>query len=202
MDRVEILPNRGWDSRVLVAALGTLVQTFLVVTRRYLVLVDTMINPDTAMQLVRLGRAEAPGRELLVLNTHADWDHYWGNQIFACPILGHRLAMHRAVDEENQVELAQMRAKNPELYSEVVLTSPTVGLEGRTVIDGGDLRLELIPTPGHQPDHLAVFLPEISLLLAGDAAEHPFPLVSQKGGLSQLRESIRAMQALKPTHAL
>ncbi len=200
--QVELVPNAGWDERILVAQLGSLVQSFIVVTQRYNVLVDTMVNEETAFQLVELARAHGPGRELLVVNTHADWDHYWGNQIFRCPIIGHRLAAERAVDAEAQADLAAHAAEDPDSYARVRLTPPNVLFHDRLTIDGGDLTLELFPTPGHQPDHIGVYLPEVKTLLAGDAAEDPFPLVGSRGDLTTLRATLKAMADLRPRHAL
>lgn len=202
MQRVELLTNRGWDARILALGLGNLVQSFVVVTKRFNVLVDTLVNEETALQAVELARAHGPGRELLVVNTHADWDHYWGNQLFSCPILAHELAARRAVDDAARRDLAEHAASDPQTYGQVRLTPPSVTFSDRLRIDGGDLTLELIPTPGHQPDHVVVFLPELQTLLAGDAAEDPFPLVGSQGDLAQLRGSLRLMAELRPRHAL
>lgn len=200
--KVELVTNRGWDERVLVAQLGSLVQSFLVITRRFNVLIDTMVNEATAFQLVEIARACGPGRELLVVNTHADWDHYWGNQIFRCPILAHRLAAERAVDAEARQTLAEHAAEDPASYGGVRLVAPTLTFENHLRIDGGDLTLELFRTPGHTQDHIAVWLPEIKTLLAGDAAEDPFPLVGSGGDLQLLRASLKAMADRRPRHAL
>ena len=65
---------------------------------------------------------------------------------------------------------------------------------------GGDLTLEFFATPGHTPDHCSIRLPEISLLLAGDAAEQPLPFVGD-GGLRDLRASLKRLAALEPRAA-
>lgn len=202
MEPVKLLTNRGWDARILALGLGSLVQSFVVVTKRFNVLVDTLINEETARQAVELARAHGPERELLVVNTHADWDHYWGNQLFQCPILAHQLAARRAVDEEARRDLAEHARSDPAAYGKVRLTPPSLTFSDRLRIDGGDLTLELIPTPGHQPDHVVVWIPELKTLLAGDAAEDPFPLVGSQGDLGQLRASLQAMADLGPRQAL
>jgi glyoxylase-like metal-dependent hydrolase (beta-lactamase superfamily II) len=81
-------------------------------------------------------------------------------------------------------------------------TPPTIAFDDRLEIDAGGLTLELFPTPGHTPDHLAISIPEIGALLAGDAAELPFPLVDSAAGLPQLRASLERMAALQPRAAL
>jgi glyoxylase-like metal-dependent hydrolase (beta-lactamase superfamily II) len=84
-DTVALLPNGGWDARVLACGCGELVNTFVVVTERYVVLVDTLINDRTAAALLEIARPHLAGRQLLAVDTHADWDHAWGNGLFAGP---------------------------------------------------------------------------------------------------------------------
>ena len=84
-DTVMLVPNKGWDERILVCRCGDLVDTFIVVSSRYVVLVDTMINFFTAEALLAIARPMLASRELLVVNSHADWDHAWGNHVFATP---------------------------------------------------------------------------------------------------------------------
>jgi glyoxylase-like metal-dependent hydrolase (beta-lactamase superfamily II) len=45
---------------------------------------------------------------------------------------------------------------------------------------------------------VSVWIPELRLLLAGDAAERPFPYVGDPDGLPMLRRSLRALAALAP----
>jgi glyoxylase-like metal-dependent hydrolase (beta-lactamase superfamily II) len=209
-NHVDLVPNAGWDERVLVCRNGDLVDTFLVVTQRYVVLVDTVINPATAAQMVAYAQPYLQqGRQLLVVNTHADYDHAWGNQLFAgpgathpAPIIASRLCGQWLRGSEALAYLRTMQAQEPEIFGDVVLTPPTLLFDGRMTIDGGDLTLELIPAPGHTADQIVLFLPEIRTLLAADAVEQPFPLVSKPADLPILRQTLAALATLNPQHAL
>lgn len=202
-ETVELIPNAGWDERILVCRNGTLVNVFIVVTARYVVVVDTLINPATAQQLVDCAQPYLPSRQLLVVNTHADYDHAWGNQLFAgprapypAPILAHRLAAAQFDAPEVAANLAQMQAEEPAIFGPVELTKPTITFDAALTIDGGDLTLRLFPTPGHTPDHIAIYLPEIRTLLPGDAAELPFPLARTADGLPAMRAGLAALANL------
>jgi glyoxylase-like metal-dependent hydrolase (beta-lactamase superfamily II) len=207
---VELVPNGGWDERVLVMRRGALVDVFAIVTERAIVLVDTLDSPAAAeAALAHLRGPLAGGRQLLVVNTHADWDHTWGNAAFAgpdaarpAPIVGHRLCRERLRSPAARAELARMQADEPARFGAVRLVPPTIAFDGDLTIDGGDLTLELLATPGHQPDHIAVWLPELRLLLPGDAAEDPFPSVADAAGLPALRASLARLAALAPTTVL
>jgi glyoxylase-like metal-dependent hydrolase (beta-lactamase superfamily II) len=208
-DTVALVPNAGWDQRILVVRCGTLVDVFVVVSQRYVVLVDTLINPRTAAELLGIAAPHLAGRQLLVVNTHAHWDHCWGNQLFAgpgaqhpAPVIATRRCAELFAAPRAQQKLAQMRTSEPERFGEVVLIAPTLLFEERLRIDGGDLTLELFATPGHAADHIAISIPEIGTLLAGDAAELPFPFVESAATLPQLRDSLARMAALEPRVAL
>lgn len=203
-NEVALINNQGWDERILVCHNGRLVQTFIVVTRRYVVLIDTVINPATARRMVEYARPYlAAGRTLLVINTHADYDHAWGNQLFAgtdaffpAPIIGSQRCADRLRAGEEAALLQEMQHAEPEIFGDVRLTPPTVGFDGELRIDGGDLTLHLIPTPGHTKDHLSVYIPEIATLLAGDAAELPYPVARTADGLAAMRASLATLAAL------
>jgi glyoxylase-like metal-dependent hydrolase (beta-lactamase superfamily II) len=208
-DTVTLIPNQGWDQRILVCRCGTLVDTFIVVTKRYVVLIDTLINRRTAEALLEIAREHLQGRQLLAVNTHADWDHAWGNHLFdgpgavvPAPIIGTRLCAERLRSEEARRKLATMRAAEPGRFDDVLLVPPSVLFEQRLLIDGGDLTLDLFATPGHRPDHIAVFIPEIRTLLPGDAAELPFPFVDSAASMPAMRDSLARMDALGAETAL
>jgi len=205
-----LVPNQGWDERILVCRNGSLVDTFIIVTARYVVLVDTVINPATARAMLGYARPYlTDGRQLLVVNTHADYDHAWGNQIFSgpqaevpAPIIATRLCAAHFRSAEAAAFLQKMKQQEPAIFGSVSLAPPTVLFDERLQIAGGDVTLELFATPGHTPDHLAIFMPEIATLLAADGAELPFPLALTVDGLPIMRQSLVKMAALEPQTVL
>ncbi|CAA9589756.1 MAG: hypothetical protein AVDCRST_MAG18-4738 [uncultured Thermomicrobiales bacterium] len=208
VDSVRLLPNGGWDPRLLICRCAPTVDSFIVITARYVILIDTLINPATAEALLAIAKPHLrDARTLLVINTHADWDHCWGNQLFAgadavapAPILATARCAPR-FGAEMAAKLAAQRDADPGRFDLVRPVAPTVLFDERLTIDGGDLTLELFPTPGHTDDHLAMYIPELALLLAGDAAEEPFPFATTVDALPPLRASLGAMMALQPREA-
>jgi glyoxylase-like metal-dependent hydrolase (beta-lactamase superfamily II) len=210
-DSARLIPSEGrWDERVLVCRCAPTVDSFIVVTARHVVVVDTLLGPATAGALLDLARPHLrDGRSLLVVNTHADWDHCWGNGVFAgpgaalpAPIIATRACAARFRDGELAATLAERRAEEPGRFDGVRLTPPTLLFDELLTIDGGDLTLELFGAPGHTADHLAIFIPEIATLLAGDAAEFPFPFAASAEALPQIRATLARLAALNPRVAL
>jgi glyoxylase-like metal-dependent hydrolase (beta-lactamase superfamily II) len=202
LDLVE-LPNAGWDARLRVFRSRAEVDTFALLTARYAVLVDTTSLPAISARIVELLRPALVGRGLLVVNTHADYDHAWGNGAFApdgpfpAPIIGHEQARLRLESLAEYERLARMRATDA-AFAGVRLIPPTLTFAERLTIHGGDLTLDLLHTPGHTSDHVSVWAPEPRLLLAGDAAEHPFPEVDRAEDVPLLRASLARLAALGP----
>ncbi|VAW41555.1 hypothetical protein MNBD_CHLOROFLEXI01-2134 [hydrothermal vent metagenome] len=203
-NEVELIENGGWDERILVCRNGKLVDAFIVISERFVVLVDTVINPQTAGKMLAWARPYLKDvRQLLVINSHADYDHSWGNQLFAgetavhpAPIIGSHLSPAKFELPETATYLAKMQELEPEIFSELIFTPPTQLIDGKYLIDGGDLSLELLPTPGHTDDHYSIYIPEIKTVLAADAAELPYPMARVPEGLPAMRDSLAKLAAL------
>jgi glyoxylase-like metal-dependent hydrolase (beta-lactamase superfamily II) len=208
-ERLELVENGGWDPRIIVLRCGRLVDVFMVVTQRYLVVVDTLYGPTLPSELLAAALPYLDERTLLVINTHADWDHAWGNHLFVgadahhpAPVIATRRCAERLRSDEARERLAQMQRDEPGRFDGTDLTPPTILFEQQLEIDGGDLTLELFATPGHQPDHCSIWIPEIRTLLAGDAAEAPFPFANSAAALPEIRSSLAIMASLNPAAVL
>jgi glyoxylase-like metal-dependent hydrolase (beta-lactamase superfamily II) len=182
------------------------VDSFAVVTDQFVVILDTLVSRDMMRTVVADLDPEMPNRQLLVVDTHGDWDHVWGNGLFAgphaeqpAPIIGHELMEGRISTPEARAELEEKQAEDP-AYATAEWIPPTVAIGGPTRIEGGDLTLHLLPTPGHKTDHLAVWIPQLRLLFAGDAAEWPFPRIDADAAV--FRTSLRFMRDLAPETVL
>ncbi len=190
------------DERLRIFRAGGEVDTFMLVTRRYVVLVDTMATPELAIGIMEAVRSLLEKRQLLVINTHADYDHCWGNAAFAtpgglypAPIIGHEKMVERMRSAEAEKYLReQQRAETR--FANVYYVEPTITFTSGLRIDGGDLTLELLPTPGHTEDHVSIWVPELRLVLAGDAAEHPIPYIHDAAMLPTLCRSLEQLATL------
>lgn len=147
-----------------------------------MILIDTTNSPAEAGSLLdAVGvRAEQVG---LVINTHSHSDHTWGNQVFSCPILAHRLCLEKMQSNlENdwspeaiqsyQAELERTDAKRAEEFSrrtkDLRITLPTRVFEDRFEDDLGGVSYQVIHLGGHTPDLSVVWLPESRVLYASD----------------------------------
>ena len=198
---VQLLSAPDTDPRIGILRAGDEVDAFVVFARAFVLLIDTFSTPELARQGLDLLRPRMDGRPLLVLNTHADYDHAYGNRVFAphgewpATIIGHRWAARRLTGPAEAEKLRALQAQS-ERYAQVQLVPPSLLVDDALTLAGGDLTLELLHTPGHTEDHLAVWIPELRVLLAGDAAEYPFPHVVGAASLVTLRASLTRLSEL------
>lgn len=201
---LQLAENTGWDERIEVIQVGSLVRSHLIYTESFTVVYDTLLGPLSGDWLARRVQERAPGKPTVVVISHSDWDHCWGSASFRAPILGLDLCAERMLGSFGQAELEKKRAEHAS-YAAVRPVAPTVRLRGEATLDGGDLTLHLLHTPGHRPDHLAIHIPEIRTLLPGDAVETPFALLDEAEparDLDDMQKTLERFVALDPQWVL
>jgi glyoxylase-like metal-dependent hydrolase (beta-lactamase superfamily II) len=184
---------------------GLDVDAYIVITDSYLVVCDTLLSPEDVAMMMEMVQDKVAGRTVLVINSHADWDHTWGNAYFrgkhAAPIIAHEQGLVRIKSAEARQELADFQHRHPAFHN-VELVQPTITFKHGLAIHDGDLTIELFPTPGHHRDHIAAWLPELSLLLAFDAVEKPLPCIENAAAVPSMFATLEQLLALQPRHVL
>jgi cyclase len=154
----------------------------LIRTSAGMVLIDTGGSPGEISGL--LGAIHVHPDEIsMVINTHFHTDHTWGNQLFSCPILAHRLCLEKMRSnlqgewsrEAFQAYLDELEKTDPrkavewgELLKTLKIKLPDQVFTGRYEGDLGDAIYQVIHTGGHTPDSAILYLPEERLLYASD----------------------------------
>ena len=154
----------------------------LIQSKEGMLLIDTASSPAEIRDLLSAVVTQ-PAQVSRVINTHFHTDHTWGNQLFDCPILAHRLCLERMhlnlQDEWSEAELhayqAELEKTNPQkaeevrlLLQELRIKLPDHVFEQQTEAEIGDIRYRVIHMGGHTPDSAIVWLPEQGVLFASD----------------------------------
>jgi glyoxylase-like metal-dependent hydrolase (beta-lactamase superfamily II) len=181
--------------------------------------VDTRNNPAEADEIVHDVEERFARPIVAVVNTHAHYDHTFGNERFTrepgfsgVPIYGHAL-IPRHYEEFEGPRLAAVQAdpgREPDKqWAEVRLTPPTELVHTPVTLHPGGRTIELVPiAPGHTDTDLAVFVPDARVWLLGDVIEESgppmfgsgcFPL-GWPGALDELLERIEPGDAIVPGH--
>lgn len=213
---VFFVPQMSNDPRVLVFRRtltgmedfsGMEVDAYAIITQHYLVILDTMLCPEDAAEMAQMVQDKLAGRILLVVNSHVDWDHFWGNGYFtaehAAPIIAHEHALKRLQKDEALIkkDLADYQDRYA-MFRSVVLMPPTITFTHGLTIDGGDLTIELLPAPGHHLDHIAAWIPRLRLLLAFDAVERPLPIIEDAAAVPLMFDTLERLIALQAERVL
>lgn len=202
---VELTSYPDLDNRIVVVRAGDEVDAVFVRTERFNVLVDTLATPSLCRRALELLADRIRGRQLVVVNSHMDWDHFWGNRALeGVQIIAHDSALDRLRNPSALQQLEEKRSLASR-FTEVDIIPPTLTFRGeKMVLHGGDISLELLHTPGHTPDHLAVWIPELETCLAVDAVEEPIPEVWSKSpdDLRSLCTSLKTIRNLRAKHVV
>ncbi len=178
------------------------VDAYLIVGERYAVVLDTLLCPADMAAVMLASKSAIGDRQILCVNSHADWDHTWGNGYFSnersVPILAHEHCRRRIHAGMARRHLENYQARYP-VFRDVRLLPPTLTFSERLTIADNDLTIELLHAPGHCSDQIVAWLPEISLLLAFDAVEKPLPYVEDA---ESMFATLERLQALKAQHVL
>jgi cyclase len=146
-----------------------------VITQRGVVVIDTLDTPAHGRELAAAITARTAKPTLAVINTHHHYDHVFGNQAFAAPIIAHsalpgQLAQAAARDLM-PISIAAWISEHPEdrwLADELELVYPHLLFERRLVIDLPPVRMVVQHLGGHTPETIVVDLPDEGVLFAGD----------------------------------
>lgn len=151
-------------------------------------IIDTRNNPAEGAEIIADVAARFALPIVAVINTHAHYDHSFGNQVFAAlgvPIYGHPLVARHYADHEEPRLLAQQAdpTREPDKdWQQVTLTAPTHLVEQRMTVVAGGRTLELIPLPpGHTDTDLAILVPDVRVWILGDVIEQSGPPMAGSG---------------------
>lgn len=147
-----------------------------------LTVVDTRGTPAEAQRLLRDIGSHFGLPVVAAINTHAHYDHTFGNQVFdlhGIPIYGHWLIpRHHAQHEAQRLDAVQhdpLREPDKD-WSGVSLTPPSVLVDSPSRLQLGRRAVTLLPIdPGHTDTDLAVHVPDAGVWFLGDVIEQSGP---------------------------
>ncbi|HIH89675.1 TPA: MBL fold metallo-hydrolase [Candidatus Bathyarchaeota archaeon] len=159
---------------------------YAIVCPKRVFIVDTFLGPKPMEEVkAKLTKEGVTGRPFVVFNTHADYDHFWGNQSFEGSIIvAHDSALRRIRTQGDE----GLREYGAQKMGEVRLTPPN--LVFRKKIAFVEEGVEFFYTPGHTGDSSSCYDSVDKVLLAGDNLEAPYPYVN----LLNLKEYTQSLE--------
>jgi glyoxylase-like metal-dependent hydrolase (beta-lactamase superfamily II) len=176
---------------------GMQVDAYVLLGEHSVVLLDTLLCPNDVAVILDAIRPTQNLRHLFCVNSHADFDHSWGNAFFAdhhVPIVAHEACRARLLSPEAKAELSAYQARSP-LFQRVSLVAPTLTFGSTWTLYDPAWTLQLLHARGHSPDHLVAWLPELRILLAFDALESPLPSMENAAEMFSTLEYLATLDA-------
>jgi glyoxylase-like metal-dependent hydrolase (beta-lactamase superfamily II) len=170
----------------------------LVVTERYIILIDTYMGPLPMAPVLSFLEHNRNGREFYIVNSHSHFDHIWGNCAFTnTPIISHQrcrqIMMEKAVSEYHTLS-----REHPEwVRGDVEIIYPDITFRESLFFHDLSAEIELFHLPGHSSDSIAIFLMPERIMLAADSLEDPFPLLSESGREANIDLYLKNLRKLK-----
>lgn len=147
--------------------------TLVIEGARFRFCLDTFLGPDPIREIERHMVQAFGAKTFVAFNSHADWDHIWGNSVFCDRmIIAHTSCRQRAMVEGpgDLVRYAE------HVHGRVELVLPSVLFETR--LDFPDEQVSFFHTPGHTRDSSSCFDAKYRVLFAGDNVESPVPYLT------------------------
>ncbi|MCE7737848.1 MAG: MBL fold metallo-hydrolase [Candidatus Heimdallarchaeota archaeon] len=135
---------------------------------------DTGFGSDSVNELLDYLRTiDIHSKPFIVFNSHADYDHVWGNHVFKeSEIIAHELSPE--IFQKEGEEILEKYAEHKR--GEVVLTPPNKLFKEKIVFDVEGV--EFYHSPGHTLESSSCFDHKEKILFVGDNIESPFPYIN------------------------
>lgn len=146
------------------------ISVYLVSCMRFHLLCDTHLGPDSMDQVfLHLSNEIQPG-QMIIFNSHSDWDHIWGNGAFPDSIIiAHETCRQRML-WRGEFDLTQNSALQ---RGRVVLTPPNLTFSEKLTFN--DEEIGFSHAPGHTEDSSICYDHRDHVLYLGDLVEDPIP---------------------------
>ncbi|MFC1744261.1 MBL fold metallo-hydrolase [Candidatus Riflebacteria bacterium] len=167
---------------------------YVILAEEKIFICDTHVGPDSMDAVKEFLGPFFNGRDILVFNTHYDWDHVWGNCSFPEAVI----IAHKKCRELLSCDIVweEMLTNNRQYFhGEVERKLPNLTFEKElTFIDDG---VTFFHSPGHSPDSSSCFHQKDGVLYVGDNVEYPIPYFSWHH-LDEYERSLQTYKDMQP----
>lgn len=164
------------------------ISVYLIAADKSLFLCDSHLGPRSMEAVRHYIRQHWPKKEIVLFNSHADWDHIWGNCAFpGALIIGHEQCRAR-IRQTGQYDLERLADQH---RGEIVLVPPNLTFSAE--LSFPEEEVSFIHAPGHTADSALCFDRRDTVLFVGDLVEAPIPYLD----FPDLARYIKTLEIIK-----
>nr|MDO8083916.1 MBL fold metallo-hydrolase [Candidatus Sigynarchaeum springense] len=145
----------------------------VIIGSRHVFVCDTFLGPDSMAIVADEIRKNHSNNPWIVFNSHADWDHHWGNCYFKNAAIVSQETTRDIIKAIGKQELLTFKEH---ARGEVIITPPNEVFLGRLRFPNEGI--EFVHTPGHTMDSSSCIDLVDKILYAGDNLEMPIPYLT------------------------
>ncbi|MBY8998453.1 MAG: MBL fold metallo-hydrolase [Candidatus Thorarchaeota archaeon] len=151
-----------------------LTNVYIIFGKEHVFVLDTFLGNDSMKAVHQLIDSEGyEDKQLVIFNSHADYDHYWGNGAFKdATIVGHEHCKERIVDE-GEASLAKYADHQ---RGEIELIPPNRTFKETLSFEAEGVKF--FHSPGHTLDSSSCIDERDGVLFVGDNVESPIPYLN------------------------
>ncbi|MCX7681773.1 MAG: MBL fold metallo-hydrolase [Anaerolineae bacterium] len=165
-----------------------------IVTPEGIILIDSLPFPVETREMKDFLEQISSAGVRYILLTHYHADHAYGAYLFPqANVIAHR--HYRQLATEVGIPALETARQEEPALEEVTIRMPDIVLdEGEMWLELGGKQVQMMPSPGHTPDSLMLYVPEDRVLFAADTVL-PVPSIVD-GDINTLRASLRKVLGL------
>lgn len=159
---------------------------YVIIGEKQVFVIDTFLGNEPMEELNnKLDEEGIQCKSYVVFNTHADYDHYWGNRAFSESLIISHEQVLRRINSQGKEPLIKFQEY---MKGEVKITPPNLTFRKHIVFTREGV--EFFHTPGHTGDSSSCFDRVDRVLLPGDNLEAPYPYVN----LLNLKDYVQSLE--------
>lgn len=149
---------------------GSQTHVYTMIGDHHVFVIDTYLGPSYILPVIEYLKDFRETRRTVIVNTHYDWDHIWGNSAFphglfiAHDSFSKQLGLHF----ENQLKENHKYVKDT-----IYMPSPSITFSDKLTFIGEGI--EIFHSPGHTSDSISIYDAKDEVLIVGDNVEEPQP---------------------------
>ncbi|MCY6959415.1 MBL fold metallo-hydrolase [Clostridium brassicae] len=141
--------------------------------KSHIFICDTFLGPKSMLLIKKFIDKYLKKKEIIIFNSHSDWDHIWGNCFFKEQLIIAHENTIKNIEKNAQVELNKYRNY---CQGKVSICLPNIIFTDK--IHFYEEGIEFIYSPGHTNDSASCIDRVDNILFAGDNVESPNPYLN------------------------